>query len=386
MESVRALKGFQDLQSIYSSRIAHNAEDYANGRMILTLPKAPLPVVLALADSAAQIFRSEPIVLTLRSPLVVVGDLHGQLLDLFRILRRFGMPPAARYLFLGDLVDRGDFSTETLIEVLLLKVLYPEHVFIIRGNHEFRDICANHGFLEELAKMYPVALFDSIIDCFSMMPLAALVDDTIICAHGGIGPSLTGLEAIIRVGRPLISARSSQINELLWSDPLLSAGDGYEANPRGYGCLFSEARLDAFLKSLGRKVLIRGHQCVEEGVREDFGGKCVTVFSASRYCGMKLNSCGVVEIRNGAIAKTVFPMMKYLKRESVMFGVNEVQPLPPEQVKPKFHFVKSPAPGMRDANRNPTWDVIQLAASPRKEIKTPKKIHSVPIDHPFPYV
>ena len=160
-------KGFQDLMQLYASRINQNAEDYANGRAILTLPSATIGLIDGLANTARQIFKSEPIVLRLKSPVIVVGDLHGHLLDLFRVLRRFGLPPSARYLFLGDIVDRGEFSTETIILVLLLKVLYPEHVHVIRGNHEFREISETHGFFDEVSKVYPTAMFDKFLDCFS---------------------------------------------------------------------------------------------------------------------------------------------------------------------------------------------------------------------------
>ena len=377
-------KGFQDLMQLYASRINQNAEDYANGRAILTLPSATIGLIDGLANTARQIFKSEPIVLRLKSPVIVVGDLHGHLLDLFRVLRRFGLPPSARYLFLGDIVDRGEFSTETIILVLLLKVLYPEHVHVIRGNHEFREISETHGFFDEVSKVYPTAMFDKFLDCFSMMPLAALIDNDVVCAHGGIGPSVRDLEEIASIRRPVLAFRMPAINELLWSDPLRSGTGPYEENPRGHGCLFGKSSLNGFLQNIGRKVLIRGHQCIEEGVRQDFGGKCITVFSASRYCGTKLNSCGVVEVRDGSIATMVFPMMKYLRRENVRFGVNEVQPKVMARVRAKFHFGKTHVPGMRQMNNSAIFEVGQLTPTARPNARPPKKVPSMPIGERLP--
>ena len=84
---------------------------------------------------------------------IVVGDIHGNLTDLVRILLANGLPPVARYLFLGDFVDRGPFSIEVISLILALKVLYPECIYIIRGNHEVRDVNRIYGFHDEIEKL-----------------------------------------------------------------------------------------------------------------------------------------------------------------------------------------------------------------------------------------
>ena len=70
-----------------------------------------------------------PNIISLQSPISVVGDIHGQYHDLLEIFQIGGSPPQTNYLFLGDYVDRGYYSVETISLLLVLKLRYPERVF-----------------------------------------------------------------------------------------------------------------------------------------------------------------------------------------------------------------------------------------------------------------
>ncbi|MBA0702358.1 hypothetical protein Goari_021931, partial [Gossypium aridum] len=150
-----------------------------------------------LCESAERIFTVEPTVLQLKAPIKIFGDLHGQFGDLMRLFDEYGAPSTAGdiayidYLFLGDYVDRGQHSLETITLLLALKVEYPNNVHLIRGNHEAADINALFGFriecIERMGERDGIWVWHRINRLFNWLPLAALIEKKIICMHGGIG-------------------------------------------------------------------------------------------------------------------------------------------------------------------------------------------------------
>jgi len=95
--------------------------------------------ITSLCLAAREVFLSQPTLIELSPPVKIVGDVHGQYSDLIRLFEMCGFPPSANYLFLGDYVDRGKQSLETILLLLCYKVKFPENFFLLRGNHE----CAN---------------------------------------------------------------------------------------------------------------------------------------------------------------------------------------------------------------------------------------------------
>ncbi|CAG07207.1 unnamed protein product [Tetraodon nigroviridis] len=149
----------------------------------------------------------------------VGGDVHGQYYDLLRLFEYGGFPPESNYLFLGDYVDRGKQSLETICLLLAYKIKYPENFFLLRGNHECASINRIYGFYDECKRRYNIKLWKTFTDCFNCLPVAAIVDEKIFCCHGGLSPDLQSMEQIRRVMRPTDVPDQGLLCDLLWADP-----------------------------------------------------------------------------------------------------------------------------------------------------------------------
>ncbi len=156
-------------------------------------------------------------VLKLKPPTKIFGDIHGQYSDLMRFFDLWGAPKEGvggdidsfDYLFLGDYVDRGNHSLETICLLMALKLKYPKRIHMIRGNHEDRWINNGFGFSEECMNRLGEdpdeedSIFNKINELFDWLPLGAVIAKKIICLHGGIGSSLNYIEEIEHLKRPL---------------------------------------------------------------------------------------------------------------------------------------------------------------------------------------
>lgn len=135
-------------------------------------------------------FKEQPVFLELVPPINILGDIHGQFKDLLCHFDCGGMPPSSNYLFLGDYVDRGSFSIATISLLLAFKVKYPENFFLLRGNHECKSINRIYGFYDSCKRVYSIKLWQLFTNLFNVMPISALIDDKILCMHGGLSPEL----------------------------------------------------------------------------------------------------------------------------------------------------------------------------------------------------
>lgn len=172
-----------------------------------------------LCQRARPILLSQPMLLELEAPLKICGDVHGQYTDLLRLLEYGGFPPESNYLFLGDYVDRGKQSLETICLLLAYKIQYPENFFILRGNHESAGINRIYGFYDECKRRYSIKLWKTFSDVFNCLPVSALVDEKILCMHGGLSPELNSLQQIADLHRPCDVPDVGLMCDLLWSDP-----------------------------------------------------------------------------------------------------------------------------------------------------------------------
>ncbi|KAF9905177.1 hypothetical protein EC991_001939 [Linnemannia zychae] len=96
--------------------------------------------IVYICHAAREVFLSQPTLIELNAPVKIVGDIHGQYTDLLRMFEMCGFPPSANFLFLGDYVDRGKMSLETILLLFCYKIKYPENFFLLRGNHECASV------------------------------------------------------------------------------------------------------------------------------------------------------------------------------------------------------------------------------------------------------
>ncbi|RWR76596.1 serine/threonine-protein phosphatase BSL1-like protein [Cinnamomum micranthum f. kanehirae] len=276
-----------------------------------------------LCYAAEQIFMHEPTVLQLKAPVKVFGDLHGQFGDLMRLFDEYGFPSTAGdityidYLFLGDYVDRGQHSLETITLLLALKIEYPENVHLIRGNHEAADINALFGFrlecIERMGENDGIWAWTRFNQLFNYLPLAALIEKKIICMHGGIGRSINSVEQIEKLERPItMDAGSIILMDLLWSDPTENDSiEGLRPNARGPGLVtFGPDRVTDFCKRNRLQLIIRAHECVMDGFERFAQGQLITLFSATNYCGTANNAGAILVVGRGLVIvpKLIHPL------------------------------------------------------------------------------
>ena len=235
--------------------------------------------ITAICAAVRELFLSQPALIELQAPVKIVGDVHGQYTDLIRLFEMCGFPPSANFLFLGDYVDRGKQSLETILLLLCYKLKYPENFFLLRGNHECANVTRVYGFYDECKRRCNIKIWKTFIDTFNCLPIAAIVAGKIFCVHGGLSPSLTHMDDIRQIARPTDVPDYGLLNDLLWSDPAEMESD-WEANERGVSYCFGKKVIMDFLQRHDFDLVCRAHMVVEDGYEFYSDRILVTVFSA----------------------------------------------------------------------------------------------------------
>lgn len=257
-------------------------------------------VITWMCEKASDIFLRQPNLLEVKTPVKICGDIHGQYIDLLRLFDLCGFPPQSNYLFLGDYVDRGKQSLETICLLLALKIKYVDSFFMLRGNHESANITRVYGFYDECKRRCSIKLWKTFTDCFNCMPLAAVVDERIFCCHGGLSPHLSSLNQIRNIPRPSEVPMSGVMCDLLWSDPDPKVV-GWGENERGVSYTFDAEQVTKFLRRYDLDIVCRAHQVVEDGYHFFADRQLVTVFSAPNYCGQFNNAGGIMSVNKDLV-------------------------------------------------------------------------------------
>jgi len=237
-----------------------------------------------LCDRVKEILMEESNVQPVYSPVIVCGDVHGQFYDLMELFRVGGEIPQKNYVFMGDFVDRGHHSVETLELLLCYKARYPQCITLLRGNHESRQVTQVYGFYDECFRKYGSAnAWKYCTEVFDYLALACVIDGSVLCVHGGLSPDITTIDQMRLIERNQEIPHEGAFCDLMWSDP--EDIETWSVSQRGAGYLFGSKVTQQFNEINRLQLICRAHQLVQEGYKYMFPMKnLITVWSAPNYC------------------------------------------------------------------------------------------------------
>ena len=260
----------------------------------------------AMIFAASKYFMAEPNLLYIQDPVTIVGDIHGQYYDMREIIRLGGSPKETKYLFMGDYVDRGAYGIEVVLALFGLKLNYPNTVFLLRGNHECRQMTMHHDFYQECIRKYDQEIYELLMDAFDKLPLACIVNGQFLAVHGGISPGIENCLDINNLERYREPPQMGVVCDLLWSDPVDNESGYQEAvwkpnTSRNCSYFFGYHAVMNFLRKNELMGVIRAHEAQFEGFKAyawqntDFP-QVVTLFSAPNYCGTYANKGAIMRL------------------------------------------------------------------------------------------
>eukprot|EP00388_Colpodella_angusta_P004309 GDKJ01014310.1.p1 GENE.GDKJ01014310.1~~GDKJ01014310.1.p1 ORF type:complete len:574 (-),score=112.39 GDKJ01014310.1:391-2112(-) len=267
--------------------------------------------VLKLIKCTKAITSQEPNMLPIADPVTVVGDIHGQYYDLCRLLEFGNGPEKTQHLFLGDYVDRGSFSIECLLLIMALKLNFPKSIWMLRGNHECRQMTSFFNFRDECEYKLDESVYQQFMEFFDTLPLAAVINGKFLAVHGGLSPDLQTISQLNTIQRFREPPRSGLFCDLLWSDPVdeekpelvaRAKTEKFLSNDvRGCSYFFGYEAAASFLKKNGLLSVVRAHEAQLQGYkmhqtnpRNGFP-TVLTIFSAPNYCDCYNNTGAVLK-------------------------------------------------------------------------------------------
>jgi serine/threonine-protein phosphatase 2B catalytic subunit len=285
---------------------------------------------MLILKKVMKIFKKEPNLLKLKKmPINVVGDTHGQFYDTVKLFEVGGKVSVGNYLFLGDYVDRGVYSVETILFLYVLKINYPDRIFMLRGNHECRHLTSYFTFKNEVMHKYQknnytaeppssltsVDIYKAFCISFNCLPIAAVLNDQYFCVHGGISPELDSVEDVnTKIGDRFKEIPSSGLFcDLLWSDPLDEYDDSNETElflentQRGCSYMYTYHAITQFLERNDLLCVIRAHEAQDYGYRMYKNSAkfnfptLITIFSAPNYLDTYNNKAAILKFENNTM-------------------------------------------------------------------------------------
>jgi len=270
--------------------------------------------ILQILRQAEDILKEETLLLELSvddfdSEIFVIGDIHGNMKSLLRLIEIIEQANPKYVIFLGDIVDRGPYQLECLILILTLKIQQTDKYFFLKGNHESLEINQYYGFYKDfMYRFKDKKKFKDVLALFKVLPFCALVNRSILCLHGGIPEDndiLRKLKGIKTQDLPLISKSiAKSLMHIMWNDPKSNL-NGFSDSFRGIDLkFFGEDVFNEFMRKNKLKYLIRSHEFYPEGYRWFFNKRLLSIFSSANYRGINPASYAIIK-KNLVIPKLV---------------------------------------------------------------------------------
>ncbi|GAW79006.1 serine/threonine protein phosphatase 2B catalytic subunit A [Plasmodium gonderi] len=270
---------------------------------------------LDIIKKVIDIVSNEPNLLRLQDPITIVGDIHGQYYDLLKLLEIGGNPDTTQFLFLGDYVDRGSFSIEVLLLLYALKINFPKKIWLIRGNHECRQMTSFFNFRDECEYKYDMVVYYAFMESFDTIPLSAVINGKFLAVHGGLSPQLVLLNQICSFTRFQEPPRTGIFCDILWSDPIdedkeehtIQTESYFPNDVRGCSYFFGYNAATTFLEKNGLLSIIRAHEAQLEGYKMHQTNLktgfpiVITIFSAPNYCDVYNNKGAVLKFDSNTL-------------------------------------------------------------------------------------
>ena len=247
-----------------------------------------------LCKKCKPIFLQEPMVFNFQIPIKIVGNIHGDFYDLLEYFAMGDHPSEKnKYLFLGNMIDRGKRSIESICLLFAYKIKYPNGIYFLRGNHECASMNRIYGLFDECKKRYDkyIRIWRCFNDAFNCMSICGIINKSIFCVHGGISPDFRSLSYIKKLKRPCDIPDTGLMCDFVWSDPDKHI-DTWDAGGR-VSYSFGYKSFEQFCQKLydndqlSIDTLIRSHQVVKNGFEYAFDKqlkyKLITLFSSSCY-------------------------------------------------------------------------------------------------------
>ena len=315
--------------------------------------------IIYLIDEVTKIISTENSLIKIRSPCKIFGNINGIYTDLMRYFESYGNPSdniqngdinVMQYIFLGDFCDRGNLSLEVILLLFALKIKYPNFIYLIRGHHE--DIIINefYGLGDECKEKLKEdiqakdSVFKRINRAFNYLPFGVLVDNNILCIHGGLGSSIKSLEDISNIPRPTQIYQDPEnltqlhILDLLYSefdedeDDLYNINSLRDKNKKGFIVNYGKKILDEFCEKNNINLIIATHKFIKDGFCTYCDDKLLNIFSCTNYMDTGNNVGAMVIIGKKTKNKNANIMPK-------LIGVNEKN-----EKNGQFRKGKSPSP------------------------------------------
>ena len=246
-----------------------------------------------ILQTVKNLFEEENLLLDLKlknrnKEIYVIGDIHGDLNTLLQIIKIIKEKNPELVIFLGDIVDRGPKQLECFLMVIILKILHPQKYYLLKGNHETLEMNQKYGFFQDfMSRFKNIEKFNEILMIYNVLPLCALVNNSILCLHGGIPQDFEILDKLKNIKTKelgiYINTLSQNLTQIMWNDPKSNL-QGFSESFRGPGInFFGEDVFETFLKENNLKFVIRSHELFPEGYRWFFHGRLLSIFSSANY-------------------------------------------------------------------------------------------------------